>query len=242
LCVATNLEQVKNITTRRGSFSEDPPYPKGSKRAVAIPSTLPTMLQNENNIPKDILPEPVQDHEMRHDFQDTNYLPFPHWNRRPQQVDEQFGKFMEVLQKLYIIIPLLDAIQVPTHAKYIRDILNKKRPLPSTEVIKLTKECSVAILNKLPRKKKDLGSPTNECTIGDQHFNHALCDLGSSVSVMPACVYYRLNHIALEPTSMCLQLADQLVRYLLGIAKNILVKIRDFFVPVDFVVLDMHLD
>jgi hypothetical protein len=28
----------------------------------------------------------------------------------------------------------------------------------------------------------------------------------------------------------------------LGITENILVKIREFFVPVDFVVLDMHLD
>jgi len=62
---------------------------------------------------------------------------------------------MEVLQKLYINIPLLDAIQVPTYAKYIKDILNKKKPLPSTKVIKLTEECSAAILNKLPEKKKD---------------------------------------------------------------------------------------
>ena len=120
------------------------------------------MVENENNIPEDILLEPVQDHEMRQDFQDTNYLPFARQNRRPQQIDEQFGKFMEVLQKLYINIPLLDAIEVPTYAKYIRDILNKKRPLPSTEVIKLTEECSAAIFNKLPKKKKDLGCLTIE--------------------------------------------------------------------------------
>jgi hypothetical protein len=97
----------------------------------------------------------------------------------------------------------LDAIQVPRYAKYIRDILNKKRPLPSTEVIKLIEECSVAILNKLPEKKKDPGCPTIDCTIGDQYFNNALCDLGASVSVMPTAVYHKLNHTALEPTSMC---------------------------------------
>jgi len=155
LPVATNPEQVKNITTRRGSSTKDPPYPKGTKRLVALPSTLPTMVENKNNIPEDMLPEPVQDHKMRQDFQDTNYLPFPHQNRRPQQVNEQFGKFMKVIQKLYINIPLLDAIQVPMYAKYIRDIPNNKRSLPSTEVIKLTEECSAAILNKLPEKKKD---------------------------------------------------------------------------------------
>lgn len=72
--------------------------------------------------------------------------------------------------------------------------------------------------------------------------NHALCDLGASVSVIPTCVYYKLNHTALELTSMCVQLADQSVWYPLGIAINILVKIRDFSVLVDFVVLDMHPD
>ena len=39
---------------------------------------------------------------------------------------------------------------------------------------------------------------------------------------------------------MCLQLADESVRYPAGIAKNILVRIHDFFIPVDFVVLDMQ--
>jgi hypothetical protein len=41
---------------------------------------------------------------------------------------------------------------------------------------------------------------------------------------------------------MCLQLADQSVRHLTGIAKDIPVKIRNFFVPVDFVILDMEDD
>jgi len=99
-----------------------------------------------------------QEREMRQDFHDTTYLPFPYRNRRPQS-DEQFGKFVEVIQNLYVNIPLLDAIQVPTYAKYIRDILNKKRPLPTMEVIKLTKECSAAILNKVPKTKNDLGCP-----------------------------------------------------------------------------------
>jgi hypothetical protein len=152
-----------------------------------------------------------------------------------------FGKFVEVIQKLYVNIPLLDAIEVPTYARYIRDILNKKRPLPTTEVIKLTEECGAAILNK-SQEKKDPGCPTIDCSIGDQHFNNALCDLGASVSVMPAAVYHKLNFATLEPTSMCLQLADQSVRYLLSIVENILVKIREFFVLVDFVVLDISPD
>ena len=41
---------------------------------------------------------------------------------------------------------------------------------------------------------------------------------------------------------MCLQLADQSVRHLVGITKDIPMKIRNFFVPVDFVILDMGVD
>ena len=66
--------------------------------------------------------------------------------------------------------------------------------------------------------------------------------MGASVSVIPKVVYDHLNHHALAPTATCLQLADQSVRYPAGVAENIPVKIRNFLIPVDFVVLDMEVD
>jgi hypothetical protein len=84
--------------------------------------------------------------------------------------------------------------------------------------------------------------PHYRVLIGNQYFNNALCDLGASVSVMPKVVFDKLKHPTWVPTSMCLQLADQSVRYPSRIAENVPVKIREFLVPVDFVVLDMHLD
>jgi hypothetical protein len=119
---------------------------------------------------------------------------------------------------------LLDDIQVPTYAKYLRDILNNKRPLPSTEVIELTDEYSEAILNTSPIKK-DPGCPTIDYSIESHNFENALCDLGASISVMPKKVFDKLNYSMLTPTLMCLQLADQSVRYPAGIAENITVKI-----------------
>ena len=59
---------------------------------------------------------------------------------------------------------------------------------------------------------------------------------------MPKVVYDKLNHNSLSPTIMCLQLADQSIRYLAGIAEDIPVKIRSCFVPIDFVVLDISVD
>jgi len=58
---------------------------------------------------------------------------------------------------------------------------------------------------------------------------------------MPKLVFERLNFTNLEPTNMTLQLADSLVRYPAGIAQDIPVKIRGYYVPVDFVVLNMEL-
>jgi len=80
-------------------------------------------------------------------------------------------------------------MQVPTYAKYLRDILNNKKPLPKTEVIKLTKECSEVILNKFLEKKKDPRSPTIDCSIGTQHIVHTLCDLRASVNVMLKVIF-----------------------------------------------------
>jgi hypothetical protein len=65
LPVATNPEHVRSITTRRGSSTKDPPYPKGAKRSVAIPLVFPSMVEKENNIPEEVPPEPIQDEEMR---------------------------------------------------------------------------------------------------------------------------------------------------------------------------------
>ena len=53
-------------------------------------------------------------------------------------------------------------MKVPTYARYIKDIINNKRPLPTTEVIKLTEACSAAILQQLPEKKKIQYSPLSD--------------------------------------------------------------------------------
>jgi hypothetical protein len=70
-------------------------------------------------------------------------------------------------------------------------------------------------------------------------FDQALCDLRTSVSVMPKVIYDQLNHDSLVPTSMHLQLADQSIRRPVGIVKYIRVRIRNSFVPIDFMVLEM---
>jgi hypothetical protein len=134
--VATNPKQIFNIRTRGGKQTTDPPYSKGavkpSTRTPMTPATSTAPVAPAEDPEKkddDAVVREEQD-PSRQDFHDTNFLPYPRRVRRPH-VDDQFGKFVEVIQKLYVNIPLLDAMQVPTYAKYIRDILNKKKPLPT---------------------------------------------------------------------------------------------------------------
>jgi hypothetical protein len=84
---------------------------------------LPTVLEEKKDDGVEELDPPIL--ELQQDFHDTNLLSFPCKNEK-DKMDEQFNKFVKGIQKLYINILLLDAIQVPTYAKYLRDILNNK--------------------------------------------------------------------------------------------------------------------
>jgi hypothetical protein len=101
------------------------------------------------------------------------------------------------------------------------------------------KRCSAAILDGLPDKMSDPGVPTISYLIGTQKFDQALCDLRASVSVMPKVIYDQLNHDSLVPTSMHLQLMNQSINHPVGIVEDIPVRIRNSFIPVDFMVLEM---
>ncbi|GJX64473.1 putative reverse transcriptase domain-containing protein [Tanacetum coccineum] len=98
------------------------------------------------------------------------------------------------------------------------------------------------INNSVPRKEKDPGSFTLPCFINNVCFNNALVDLGSSVSVMPLSTYLNLGLGELAHTKLTVELADRTMKYLKGIAENVLVGIGKFTFPVDFVILNMPED
>jgi hypothetical protein len=111
-----------------------------------------------------------------------------------------------MIEKIHVSVLLMDILHVPSYAKYIKDIINNKRLLPSTEVIKLTEECSATILDCLLEKKKDPLVPTIACSIRIQYFEHTLCDPGASVSVMPKAVFDKLNLTQLAQTPIQINL------------------------------------
>ncbi|XP_022852387.1 uncharacterized protein LOC111374013 [Olea europaea var. sylvestris] len=85
-------------------------------------------------------------------------IPFPQ-RLNKHKMEQQYKKFLEVFKKLHINIPLADALlQMPSYAKFLKDILSNKRKLEDHETIMLTEECSARIQKKLPPKLKDPGS------------------------------------------------------------------------------------
>jgi hypothetical protein len=134
---------------------------------------------------------------------------------------------------------LLDALQVPTYSHYFKDILANKYEIATLGVdhVKMSEQCSAAIANGL-EKQRDPGCLTIPCSVGSFKFEKVLCDLGASVSVMPRDVFEKLR-LPLEPTGMFLELSDNSIRYPLGIAEDVPVKVGHHFIPVDFLVLEM---
>ncbi|GJW52850.1 ribonuclease H-like domain-containing protein [Tanacetum coccineum] len=80
------------------------------------------------------------------------------------------------------------------------------------------------INNTIPRKEKDPGSFTLPCFINKTCFDNALADLGASVSL-------NLGLGELAHTKLTVELADGIVKYLKGIAENVLVGIGDDLMP-----------
>ena len=82
-----------------------------------------------------------------------------------------------------INIPFADALrQMPTYAKFMKELLSNKRMLQDDETVAMTEECSAIIQRKLPQKMRDKGPFTIPCSIGDVPIGKALIDLGASIT------------------------------------------------------------
>ena len=93
--------------------------------------------------------------------------PFPQRLISPQK-SVQFGDILEVFKQVQINIPFLDTIQqVPTYAKFLKDLMTMKRKTNVPKKAFLPEQVSSIIQNKYPVKCKDPGSPTILCKIGD---------------------------------------------------------------------------
>jgi len=70
----------------------------------------------------------------------------------------------------------------------------------------------------------------------------AFIDLGASINLMPLSMCRRLGELEIMPTQMTLQLADRSITRPYGVIEDVLVRVKHFIFPTDFVVMDISKD
>ena len=101
-----------------------------------------------------------------------------------------------------------------------------------TEQVRSIIQCKTLLTYKDPR------FPTILVNIGGTCIDKALLDLGANVNLLPYSMYKQLGLGELKSTNITLSLVDRSVKIPKGIVEDVLVKVYNFYYPVDFVVLD----
>jgi len=131
-------------------------------------------------------------------------LPYP----KPQSkkdLERHFKKFLDIFKRLEINIPFAEALeQMPTYAKFMKEILSKKRRYNDDETIQLDANCSAIIQRRLPRKERDPGRVTLPVVIGTVNVGKALIDPGSSINLIPYSVVKYVGGLDMKLTRMTL--------------------------------------
>ena len=111
--------------------------------------------------------------------------PFPQALQKKKNSVNQ-TEILEVLRQVKVNIPLLDMIkQVPTYAKFFKDLCTVKRGFNVNKKAFLTEQVSAIVECKTPVKDKDPGCPTIPVNIGGTSVEKTLLDLGASVNLLP---------------------------------------------------------
>nr|GEZ13402.1 reverse transcriptase domain-containing protein [Tanacetum cinerariifolium] len=254
--IANPKGKLKPITTRSGIVLDGPfvPIPPpfiNPEEDEHVEETL--MDQDLAEYTIKVLPPLVQKskpHTQRNFIvhqRDPIYPNIPYPSRmlkqKQQEKDEaQIHKFWQIFKQLHINITLADAlILIPKYQKMLNDLLSNKEKLQELANTPLNENCSAVILNKLPKKLRDLGK-----FLIPYGFNELKCksvaDLGASINLMPLSVWKKLGLPKLISTRMTFELANRAICTPVEIARDVFVPVGKFTFPADFVIVDYESD
>ena len=103
----------------------------------------------------------------------------------------------------------------------------------------MSEVASAILQQRLPAKQHDPGSFIINIAIGEGKETTGMLDLGAGINLMSYSIFKQLELDDFKPNRMCLQLANRSIRYPKGIIEDILVKVGELIIPVDFVVLEV---
>ena len=145
----SRLDEVKAIITLRSGKEIEQPVPMTAEETCKEKEAeLEKIINSEDPVKKNMPP------------------PFPQALRSKKKIPNQ-AEIWEVLRQVKVNIPLLDMIkQVPTYAKFLKDLCTIKKGLGIEKKAFLTEQVSAIIQSKTPVKYKDPGSPIISVNIG----------------------------------------------------------------------------
>ena len=218
---SARIDEAKVVVTLRSGKELRPAVPAPTKKA-------PTVVEPPEE------EQPAAGEEVKNSVPP----PFPQALRKKKNSVNQ-TEILEVLRQVKVNIPLLDMIkQVPTYAKFLKDLCTVKRGFNVNKKAFLTEQVSAFIKCKTLVKYKDPGCPTISVNIGGTCVEKALLDLGARVNLLPYSMYKQLGLGELKPTSITLSLADRSIKIPKGTIEDVLIQVDKFYYPVDFIVLD----
>ena len=105
-----------------------------------------------------------------------------------------------MLEELNVKLSLMDAVQtIASMHSHVKGLISGKSTADS-DIMMVSKEYSAVLQNRTVRKLKDPGKFVFSVQIGKTAFACSLCDLGSSVNLMPYSVAKRMGLTNFKPT------------------------------------------
>nr|GEW46753.1 reverse transcriptase domain-containing protein [Tanacetum cinerariifolium] len=158
-------------------------------------------------------------------------------------IQEFVSQASAIFKDMSFEISFVDAlILMPKFASTLKAVIGNKEKLGEMARTPLNEHCSAVLLKKLPKKLGDPGKFLIPCDFPGMAECLALADLDASINLMPFSVWKRISLSDLTPTRMTLELVDCLISRLVGVAKDVYVKVGSFHFLADFVVVDFDAD
>nr|GEW33675.1 reverse transcriptase domain-containing protein [Tanacetum cinerariifolium] len=269
--IANPRSDLKSITTRNGVSYDGPQIPPPPSFLPKVvenePEATKDIVQPTNNeSTEDVQPLVVQSKSLILTSEPVNSptiepvtssfsalrpnqrpsIPYP--SRMQDQklrdkANEQREKFFQIFKDLNFNISFVDAlILMPKFGPSIKSLLTNKDKLCELARTPLNEHWSVILLKKLLEKLGDPNKFLIPCDFLEKAECLALSDLGASINLMPLFVWNKLSLPNLTPKCMTLELADRLISRLVGVTKDVYVKVGTFHFSADFVIVDFDVD
>nr|GEW35052.1 hypothetical protein [Tanacetum cinerariifolium] len=169
-------------------------------------------------------------------------IPYPQ-RLNKEKMEARYANFLDMIKEVWINVPLVDVLAgMPNYGKFLKDLRRNKSKMEQISNAFLTEECSSILQNKIPSKLGDPKSLLIPYKLANSVKYLTLADLGASINLMSYSLDATLSGTTLKPTRMSICLANHTYQYPMGVDENMLVQVRKFVFPVDFVILQIEED